>query len=250
MKASLIKPNPNNPRFIKDEKFEKLVQSLKDFPEMAAVRPVVINQDNIILGGNMRFKAMQAAGWTDIPVTQVKGWTEEQEREFIIKDNVSGGEWDWDLLANEWDAEQLEDWGLDTPDGWKDIDEVEEDEAPEVDEREPPKSELGKVYQLGRHRVMCGSATSEEDINTLMAEQMIDLLVTDPPYNVDYTGKTKDALKIDNDKMDDGEFLAFLTDANRRVDEYIKEGGGILYIPRRLRGFQFQSFCKGDWLDA
>lgn len=115
MKSSDIKPNPKNPRIIKDDKFKKLVQSLKDFPEMAAVRPVVINEHNVILGGNMRYKAMLEAGWDDIPVTQVKGWTKEQEQEFIIKDNVSGGEWDWDVLANEWDAELLDDWGLDLP---------------------------------------------------------------------------------------------------------------------------------------
>lgn len=129
MKAKDIKPNPNNPRFIKDEKFKKLVQSLKEFPEMAVVRPVVINQDNMILGGNMRYRAMIEAGWTDIPITQVKGWTKEQEREFIIKDNVSGGEWDWDLLANEWEAEELDKWGLDLPNSFGN-EEVVEDEAP------------------------------------------------------------------------------------------------------------------------
>lgn len=115
MKAKDIKLNPDNPRFIRDDKFAKLVQSLKDFPEMAVVRPVVINEDNIILGGNMRYKAMVEAGWDDIPVTKVKGWTKEQEREFIIKDNVSGGEWDWDLLANEWNTKQLEEWGVEIP---------------------------------------------------------------------------------------------------------------------------------------
>lgn len=119
MKVTEIKSNPNNPRTIKDENFKKLVQSLKDFPEMAVVRPVVINQDNVILGGNMRFKAMVEAGWDDIPVTQVKGWTKAQEQEFIIKDNVSGGEWDWDLLASEWDAEELDAWGLELPDSLK-----------------------------------------------------------------------------------------------------------------------------------
>lgn len=118
MKIEDIKPNTENPRLIKDDKFKKLVKSLQDFPEMAEVRPVVINEDNVILGGNMRFKAMVEAGWKDVPVTQVKGWTKDQEREFIIKDNVSGGEWDWDIIANEWSELPLGEWGIDMPSDW------------------------------------------------------------------------------------------------------------------------------------
>jgi hypothetical protein len=90
------------------------VQSLKDFPEMANVRPIVVNQDMIILGGNMRFKAMKEAKWKEIPV-EIVDWDEAKQREFIIKDNVGFGEWDWDDLANNWDAEELEAWGLDVP---------------------------------------------------------------------------------------------------------------------------------------
>ena len=114
VKISDVKSNPNNPRLIKDDKFTKLVQSLKDFPEMANVRPIVVNQDFIVLGGNMRLKAMKEAGWKEVPV-QVVDWSEEQQKEFIVKDNVGFGEWDWDMLANEWDAEDLEKWGLDVP---------------------------------------------------------------------------------------------------------------------------------------
>lgn len=113
-KISEIKPNPNNPRIIKDDKFKKLVQSLKDFPDMAKVRPIVVNQDMIVLGGNMRLKAMKEAGWKEVPVVVVD-WDEEKQREFIIKDNVGFGEWDWEMIANEWDAEQVTDWGLDIP---------------------------------------------------------------------------------------------------------------------------------------
>jgi hypothetical protein len=109
-----IKNNPNNPRVIKDDKFKKLVQSIKDLPEMAEVRPVVVNTDMVVLGGNMRLKAMREAGWKDVPI-QVVDWNEDKQRQFIIKDNVSGGEWDWDMLANEWDTEELQEWGLDLP---------------------------------------------------------------------------------------------------------------------------------------
>ena len=112
-----IKANPNNPRTIKDDKFFKLVQSLKDLPEMAKVRPVVVNQDMVVLGGNMRLKAMKEAGWKEAPV-EIVDWDEDKQRQFIIKDNVGFGEWDWEMLANEWDAEQLEDWALDVT-GWK-----------------------------------------------------------------------------------------------------------------------------------
>ena len=109
-----IKPNPNNPRVLKDDKFKKLVQSLKDFPEMANVRPIVVNTEMIVLGGNMRLRAMQEAGWKKAPV-QIVDWSIEKQNEFIIKDNVGFGEWDWDVLANEWNVSELTEWGLDIP---------------------------------------------------------------------------------------------------------------------------------------
>jgi ParB-like chromosome segregation protein Spo0J len=109
-----IKSNPNNPRIIKDDKFAKLVTSIKEFPEMLEIRPIVVNKDMIVLGGNMRLKACIEAGLKEVPVTIVD-LTEDQQKAFIIKDNVSGGEWDWNMLANEWDAEQLTEWGLDIP---------------------------------------------------------------------------------------------------------------------------------------
>ena len=114
-KISDIKLNPNNPRLIKDDKFAKLVKSIKEFPEMLNIRPIVVNKDMIILGGNMRFKACKEAGLKEIPVIIADNLTEEQEREFLIKDNTSGGEWDFEMLANEWDVEDLTDWGLDVP---------------------------------------------------------------------------------------------------------------------------------------
>ena len=113
MKISDIKANPNNPRIIKDDKLKKLVESVKNFPEMLEIRPIVVNKDMIILGGNMRFKACKEAWIKEIPVIVADNLTEEQEREFLIKDNVSGWEWDWDMLANEWDTEELVEWWLD-----------------------------------------------------------------------------------------------------------------------------------------
>lgn len=113
-KISEVKLNPNNPRIIKDDKFKKLVQSIKDFPEMLNIRPIVVNKDMIILGGNMRYKACKEAGLKEIPII-ITDLSEDKQREFLIKDNTSGGEWDWEVLANEWDSEQLEEWGLDLP---------------------------------------------------------------------------------------------------------------------------------------
>jgi len=115
MKINLIKPNPNNPRIIKDDKFKKLVQSIKDFPQMLELRPIVIDENNIVLGGNMRLKACQELALKDVPTIYAKDLTEDQKKEFIIKDNVGFGEYNWDELANDWDEKLLIEWGLDLP---------------------------------------------------------------------------------------------------------------------------------------
>ena len=107
--------NKDNPRFIRDEKFTKLVKSLREFPDMAKLRPLIVNAEMVVLGGNMRLKAMQELKWETVPVIVAENLTPEQEAEFIIKDNVGFGEWDWEMLANQWDADLLTDWGLDIP---------------------------------------------------------------------------------------------------------------------------------------
>lgn len=110
-----VKMNPNNPRVIKDEKFNKLVQSIREFPEMLSIRPIVVNDDMVVLGGNMRLKACKEVGLKQVHIIKASNLTEDQQREFIIKDNVGFGEWDWQQLATEWDAEELDKWGLDVP---------------------------------------------------------------------------------------------------------------------------------------
>jgi hypothetical protein len=126
VKISDIKSNPNNPRLIKDDKFKKLVKSIQEFPQMLEIRPIVVNQDMIVLGGNMRLKACKEAGLKEIPIIYADDLTEEQQRQFIIKDNVGFGEWDWEMIANKWDAEQLDEWGLDLP-GFDNVDHLGED---------------------------------------------------------------------------------------------------------------------------
>jgi hypothetical protein len=118
VKLSSIKPNPQNPRVIKDEKFKRLVQSIQGFPAMMAIRPIVVDENNIILAGNMRMKALQELGHKEVPaewVKKVDELTDEQKQEFMMKDNASSGEWDWDLLANNFEAEQLQAWNIDIP---------------------------------------------------------------------------------------------------------------------------------------
>jgi 16S rRNA G966 N2-methylase RsmD len=181
--------NPNNPRLIKDDKFKKLCKSIQEFPEMLELRPIVVNKDMIVLGGNMRLKACQEIGLTEVPIIVAENLTEEQQREFLIKDNVSGGEWDWDILANEWEVEQLNEWGLDVP-----INLETELEAVEDDFNEEPPEEpitiLGDLYEIGEHRLLCGSATDVNDIDKLINKNTIDLIHTDPPYGMNAVSKS------------------------------------------------------------
>ena len=151
-----IKSNPNNPRVLKDDKFKKLVQSLKDFPEMANVRPIVVNTEMIVLGGNMRLRTMQEAGWKKAPV-QIVDWSIEKQKEFIIKDNVGFGEWDGDILANEWSAEDLTEWGLDIP-IFKDAE----------DELKNLSSEIDNLYRI---EIICKDEEHQETIYNKLIEQ-------------------------------------------------------------------------------
>ena len=202
LKISEVKNNPNNPRLIKDDKFKKLVTSIQEFPEMLDTREVVVNQDHVILGGNMRFKAAKEAGLKEVPV-KIVDWDEDKQRQFIIKDNVAGGEWDWDMMANEWDADELDAWGLDLPTDWAEETEVEEDEAPEVSD-EPPVSKLGEIYQLGRHKVFCGDSTLRTSYEKLMGGSNADLVFTDPPY-----GMKKENDGVLNDNLNYEKLLEF-----------------------------------------
>jgi hypothetical protein len=124
VKINSIKTNPKNPRLIKDDKFKKLVKSIEEFPQMLELRPIVVDENNIVLGGNMRLKACIAVGLKEVFIVKADDLTEQQKDEFIVKDNVGFGEWDWDLLANEWDTEKLQDWGLDLPIYFNDSDEL------------------------------------------------------------------------------------------------------------------------------
>jgi hypothetical protein len=129
-----LRENPENPRYIKDSKFKKLVKSIKEFPEMLEKRPIIVDENMVVLGGNMRLRACKSAGLFEVWIDKAIGWSEEQKREFIVKDNVGFGEWDWDILANDWDASDVESWGLDI---WQDPLDEEEDMQDDTKEKDP-----------------------------------------------------------------------------------------------------------------
>ena len=190
VKINQIKSNPNNPRFIKDDKFYKLVKSLEEDPDFCNVRPVVVNKDMIVLGGNMRLKAAKELGWKEIPC-EIVDWSEEKQRAFTIKDNVGYGEWDWEMLANEWDAEQLNEWGLDVPDFKAEVLEAEEDDYEAPEGGIETDIVLGDLFEIGDHRLLCGDSTDSDAVAKLMNGQKADMVFTDPPYGVSYTGGLK-----------------------------------------------------------
>jgi DNA modification methylase len=184
VKISEVKTNPKNPRLIKDDKFKKLVKSIQDFPQMLEIRPIVVDENNIVLGGNMRLKACKEAGLKEVFIVRAENLTEEQKDEFIVKDNVGFGEWDWDILANEWDAEKLDDWGLDLP---VDLSVVDELEAEEDDYEIPNEINtdivLGDLFEIGEHRLLCGDSTDSDSVDKLMNGEKATLSFTSPPYN-------------------------------------------------------------------
>ena len=250
-KISNVKLNPNNPRIIKDDKFKKLVQSIKDFPEMLNIRPIVVNKDMIILGGNMRYKACKEAGLKEIPII-ITDLSEDKQREFLIKDNTSGGEWDWEVLANEWDAEQLDDWGLDVPSF--EVDEVLEAEEDDFDTTPPeePVTVLGDLYEIGEHRLLCGDSTDSDQVARLMNGEKADMVFTDPPYLMDFTGgihadgsKSFNASHggIKNDKMSKEDGDDFLDAINANIQLFTKGAFYICFYRLKL-GEYFQSLKR------
>jgi DNA modification methylase len=216
IKLASLKPNPDNPRYITEAKFEALKRSIRDFPEMMALRPMVVDDQGTVLGGNMRLKALAELGYQDIPadwVVKAKDLTEDQRREFIVKDNIGFGDWDWEAIGNDWSDLPLEDWGLDV---WEPEQEAEakvtEDEVPEPPTE--PITKPGDLWMLGEHRLLCGDATKAEDVERLMDGAKADLWLTDPPYGVAYEsagrrGKDNQHKEIENDSRPLDEMAKF-----------------------------------------
>lgn len=224
-----IKPYEKNPRK-NDEAVKYVAESIKQFGFKV---PIVIDMNGVIVAGDTRYKAAKKLGMNEVPCIVADDLTDEQLKAFRLADNkvAEKAEWDFDLLNME--LSDIFDIDMDLFGFEEVIDDGEMVEAKEDDYNgelpEEPKSKLGDIYQLGNHRLMCGDSTSMDDVQMLVGGGQVDLLLTDPPYNVDYTGKTKDALKIQNDKMEDSNFRQFLTDAFSAADAVMKLGA-VFYI--------------------
>jgi DNA modification methylase len=217
-KLTDIKSNPNNPRIIKDDKFKKLVASIKEFPQMLSLRPIVVNDDMIVLGGNMRLKACKEAGLKEVPVIKASDLNEEQQKAFIIKDNVGYGEWDWDMLANEWNEEELVEWGLDIPNfDIKDLGTAEEDDFEVPDGGIETDIVLGDLFEIGEHRLLCGDSININSVEKLLDGNKVDMLFTDPPYNVGFNGRSGKFDVIENDDLKTEDFDKFIEEFSQTV---------------------------------
>ena len=210
IKVSSLKKNPENPRQIRDEKFEKLKASIQKFPQMMELRPMVVDETNTVLGGNMRLNAIKALGMTEIPDEWVKRsdeLTDEEKKRFVITDNSSFGEYDWAAIANEWSDLPLADWGLDVP-GFEEIEtEGDADAEPQIDKaaevNKKWKVKRGDLWQIGEHRLLCGDSTKKEDVEKVLGGAKPNLMVTDPPYGVNYdpSWRVEAGISKNTDKM-------------------------------------------------
>lgn len=219
-----------------------VMQSIKEF---GMVQPLVIDQNNTIIIGHCRFRALKRLKWEEVPCVRIENLSENEINKLRLLDNkLNESEWDFDLLADQVTEIDWSDFDID----WSilEIDEepqeIVEDEMPEVPEE--PKAKVGDIYELGCHRLICGDSTNPEVIKRLMDGAKADILITDPPYNVDYEGKTKDALKIQNDKMDNDSFRQFLIDAFTSANEVMR-GGAVFYIWHAdSEGYNFRGACN------
>lgn len=243
---SRLRPYKNNAKKHSDEQIQKLEASIKEFGFLS---PCLIDREYNLIAGHGRVEAAKRLGWATVPCIYADGLTEAQRRAYILADNRLGelAAWDDDLVSSELEALKALDFDI-TLTGFDDDDivlpeeEVHDDDF-DVTPPEEPVSRLGDVFVLGRHRLVCGDSTDPEVLHKLMDGQLADLLVTDPPYNVDYTGKTKDALKIQNDQMDDEDFRQFLDNAFLAAKSVMK-GGAVFYIWHAdSEGYNFRGAC-------
>lgn len=229
VKIKEIKPYDRNAKKHDDTQINNVAESIRQF---GFVQPIVIDSDGVIVIGHCRFEAAKRLKYAEVPCIMVDDLTPEQVDALRIVDNKTNeSPWDIDLLT-----EELQDLDLSMFDfEWElmeetaEATEITEDEAPEVDKTNDPISKFGQIWKLGRHRLMCGDSTSEENVKALLGGAKADILLTDPPYGVDYTGKTKDALKIQNDAKTDEEMIEFLSSAFRAADAVMKPGA-VFYI--------------------
>lgn len=291
-----VKANAANPRTITEAKFQKLINSLLTFPKMLDIRPAVIDKDGTILGGNMRYRALTAiaqmteedikarldknhkaakmkkaavaqlqdywAAWLKkpvIPTLKADDLSEAEKREFIIKDNGDFGQWDYDILANQWDAADLNDWGVDLGADWdvseskdRNPDDVLEDDFDPDKDAVPKRVTKGDLWVLGDHRLMCGDSTIEEDVDILVGGEKMDMVFTDPPYGVSYTGnKTPEGKRWDmiaNDELRGSDLYKFLAAAFRNITKNLKDKGAFYVWFASSNHIEFENALKENGL--
>lgn len=254
-----MKPLENNPRWIKKEDFERLCASVQNNPELFEAQPIILSNrtgENVIIAGNQRYRAAIEVGLKEVPTILLEGLTEAKEKEIIIRTNVTNGKWDFDVLASGlWgDVDELTDWGVEMSfmDGVdEDADsndeervDVEDDDFDEENEAIPSRVKQGEIWKLGNHRLMCGDSTSAEDVKKLCDGVLCDLWLTDPPYNVNYEGATKDKLKIANDNMQDEQFFNFLVASYQNANDNMKNGASFYIWHADLEGANFRQAAK------
>jgi DNA modification methylase len=264
VKLSALKLNPDNPRRIGNKEMERLVKSLQEFPDMLSIREIVVDETMTVLGGNMRLLALKKSGVKECTAKIVTGLTPEQKREFIIKDNSAFGEWDMDLLSSSWSDLPLVEWGVDLPEDWLVEEKTEPADAePQIDKAEELNKvwrvKPGDLWQIGSHRLLCGDSTKKEDVARVMGEIKAVLMVTDPPYGVEYdadwrnradraNGKPDGARAIGKVKNDDvadwtpawllfGGDVAYIWHADRRASE----------VQRSIESAGFTIRCQIVW---
>ena len=214
VKLSTIKLNPDNPRKIAGPDMDKLVKSLTDFPEMMELREIVVDENMMILGGNMRYQALKKTGAKECLAKIVKGLTDAQKREFVIKDNSNFGVYYWDVLAADWDDLPLVEWGVELPDDWAKEPDAPKDAEPQIDKaaelNKVWKVKAGDLWQIGQHKLLCGDSTKAEDVEKLMGGEKADAVVTDPPYGIgldtDYSKMGNTTTKYQKIEGDDKPF--------------------------------------------
>lgn len=248
-----LRPYENNPRN-NEQAVESVANSIKEFGFKV---PIVATIDGEIVNGHTRFKAAKFLKLKTVPVLIADDLTEEQIKAFRLADNKTGELADWDIELLYGELDELDGFDM-TLFGFEDIDfslddfeEVEKEKGEEVDinQEEKPKVEYGDIYQLGRHRLMCGDSTSAEDMAQLIDGAVIDLYVTDPPYNVAYQGGTDEAMTIMNDSMDDVSFRQFLRDAFAVANNHLKPGGAFYIWHADSEGLNFRAAVKETgWL--
>lgn len=241
IKLKNIYPYEHNVR-----KNDKAVDSVvKSIEQCTYIAPIIVDENNVILAGHTRYKALKKLGYTECQCIVKNGLTEEQKKKYRLLDNKTSelSDWDFDLLSDELDGldfGDLElDWGIEEE---TEPQEVIEDDY-EIEVPEEPKAKLGQIYQLGRHRLMCGDSTKQEDIDKLMNDTKADMLLTDPPYNVSYQGGTKDKLTIKNDNMKSDEFKKFLVNAFTAANNVMKEGAVFYIWHSDTEGYNFRGAC-------